>query len=100
MIGVGVAGAGVEQNAQALAIEHQPRQKRGQQRGRERKLIHRLRMRSDWRVMPSPERHIREGRCHAFAQPRRTVAARYRIVIDVSMIMLDDLGIAPVRLPP
>ena len=27
MIGVGVAGAGVEQNAQALTIEHQPRQK-------------------------------------------------------------------------
>src|SRR5262245_25879795 len=39
MIGVGVAGAGVEQNAQALTIEHQPRQKRAQQRGRESKLI-------------------------------------------------------------
>ena len=54
MIGVGVAGAGVEQDAQALAIEHQPRQKRGQQRGRERKLIHRMRMRPDRRVVPSP----------------------------------------------
>src|SRR5262249_16445664 len=67
MIGVGVAGAGVEQNAQALMIEHQPRQERGQQCGRESKLIHRLRMRSDRRVVPSPKRHIREGRRHMFA---------------------------------
>jgi hypothetical protein len=51
-----------------------------------------LPMRPDWRVVPSPKRHTREARCHAFSWPRSTVTARYRIVIYVSMIMLDDIA--------
>jgi hypothetical protein len=43
--------------------------------------------------VPSPERHTWEGRCHMFAQPRSMVAPCYRVVIYVSLIVLDDLGI-------
>lgn len=53
MIGVGIAGARVEQDVQTVTVEHQPRQERRQQHGRESDLIHRLRVRPDRRVVPA-----------------------------------------------
>ena len=40
MVGEIVAGLGMDENGQAIPIEHQPGQERGQQGARERYLIH------------------------------------------------------------
>jgi len=91
MVGVGIAGSGVEKDGQTITVEHEPRQERSQQRAWESNLIHRLRMRPDERVVPASERRIWECRRHALAQASGAVTARYRIVIDVGVVVPDDL---------
>src|SRR5712672_2667409 len=93
MVDIVVAGLRVQQDGQAVAVEHEPGQERAQQRARKRDLIHRLRMRPDQRVVPAAERGLGECGRHPLAQPGRPVAARRRIVIDVGVIGRDDRGI-------
>src|SRR5205085_11130395 len=67
MVGEGVTGLRVEQDGEAVAVEHQPRQKRREHSVRERDLIYRPQMRSDQLVVPTPDRRIRERFGHLLA---------------------------------
>src|SRR5712671_7982877 len=93
MVDIVVAGLRVQQDGQAVAVEHQPGQERAEERARKRDLVHRMRMRPDQRVVPAAERRRGERRRHPLAQPGRPVTGRRRIVIDVGVIGRDDRGI-------
>src|SRR5258706_5518037 len=55
MIALAVAGLGMHQDGEPLAVEHQPRHHPGELLGREERLVHRLQMRPDELVVPAAE---------------------------------------------
>src|SRR5215213_889752 len=79
----------MQQDGEALAVEHQPRQKPGQHLAWKRDLVHRARMGADAFVMPAPELRIRKLRADALTQVIGTVAASNGVVIDVGVVMRD-----------
>src|SRR5215469_6898935 len=68
VVGEVVASLGVEQHGQAVAVEHEPWHEASQHLARKRDLIHRLRMRSDWRVVPATKHRGRKSLGDALAQ--------------------------------
>ena len=93
MVGDVVAGLGMQQNAEPVAIEHEPGQERRQHVARERDLEHRLRVRADELVMPAAERRLRKGGGDARAQALGALARGGRIVVDMGVIVPDDGGV-------
>ena len=69
-------------------VEHQPRHQRGKQLPGKGHLIHRLIVRTDFHVMPAPER---DGKALAdpATQPLGLGAGDRRIVIDVRVVACD-----------
>src|SRR5713101_5206015 len=47
----------------------------------------------DGRIVPASDRRLRESRRHALAQASGPVTTRFRVVIDVGVVMPDDLRI-------
>ena len=68
VIGVIVAGFGVEQHREAGAVEHQPRHEVSEHLSRELDLIHRLCVRADQLVVLMAEPGLRKFRGDAPAQ--------------------------------
>src|ERR1700761_6206460 len=89
MVGVIVAGLGVKQNGETVAVEHQPGHETRQHFGRKRDLIHRLWMRTDQFIVPAAELGLRKFSSNTLAQAFRTIAALRRFVIDMNVIIYD-----------
>jgi hypothetical protein len=91
VIAVGIAGFRVNEDAQALAIEHEKRHKAWKLPGRKGDLVHRDRMRTDRLVMPA-SKDGRESLADLLSQPFRYGSAP-DIIIDMGMIARDPGGI-------
>ena len=83
----------VQQHRQAKTVEHQPRQKPGQERRRKRDLVHGPGVRPDQLIVPAAEPGFGEERSDTVAHGGRAVAAVRRIVIDMRVVFGDPLGI-------
>ena len=90
-----IGGVGMDQDAEAGMVQHQPRHQGREHLLGERDLVHRLIVRPDLDVMPVAEPH-HEAFADQGAQPLGGRARGRRIVIDVGVVAR-DLGQRPRR---
>lgn len=88
VVALGVGGVGVDEDAQAAVVQHQPGDQRGEDFGGEGDLVHGLLVRADRLVAPVAEAHAKTL-ADALAQPFGVPALRLISVIDVSVIAGD-----------
>lgn len=88
MVALGVGGVGVDEDAEAPMVQHQPGDERGEDFGGEGDLVHGLLVRADRLVAPVAEAHAKTL-ADALAQPFGMPALRLIAVIDVGVIAGD-----------
>ena len=88
MVPARIGRIGVNQNAQAAVVQHQPGHQFGKHLGRKGDLIHGLIVRPNLDVMPAPKRD-REALVHPCTQLLGLGPACRRIVVDMSVKACD-----------
>jgi hypothetical protein len=89
VVGIGIPRLRMQKHGQAVAVEHQPRQKRCQQFRGKCDLVHRFGMRPNQLIVPAPDDCRRKLCRDTLSQRRGTRPGRPRAIIDVRVIAPD-----------